>query len=394
MTAPRSPLIYVIAGEPSGDLLGARLIAALKEATNGQARFAGIGGEAMAEEGLTSLFPLADIAVMGLLEVLPRAPLILKRVRQTVEDIVKLRPDAIVTIDSWGFTGRVARALMARGNKAPRLHYVAPMVWAWREGRARHMAGRVDHLLTLFPNEPPYFEAHGLKATHVGHSVIEAGADQGDGAAFRARHDVPSDAPLLCLLPGSRRSETSRLLPVFKDTLSILKTRHPGSRVVVPTVDTVAQDVAQAASEFPLPAIVVRGRFERYDAFAACDVALAASGTVALELALAGLPSVITYKVSALSAHMAKRLLKIRFVNLVNLQMDRMVVPELIQDQCRAPLLADEVSRLLTDEAARQAQIDGMGEAMIRLGHGQSSPSRRAADEVLKAIETAKEVPA
>lgn len=380
------PLIFIIAGEPSGDLLGARLMAALRSRTGGKVSFAGIGGESMEAEGLTSLVPLSDLAVMGLLEVLPKAPTILRRVRETVAEVERLRPAAVVTIDSWGFTGRVAKRLMAECPDIPRIHYVAPMVWAWREGRVRHLAERVHHLMTLLPNEPAYFERAGLAATHVGHPVIESGADQGDGKAFRARYGIPAKAPLLCVLPGSRRSETGKLLPVFSRTLAILAKTHPGLRVVVPTVATVADSVAEAAAKWPLPTIVLRGQAERYAAFAASRVALAASGTVALELALAGLPAVITYKVAKLSAAMAKRLLKIKYVNLINILMDRMVVPELLQDDCRPETLAAAVGTLLDDKEARAEQIKGAKDGMARLGFGGPSPSLRAADVVLRVI--------
>jgi lipid-A-disaccharide synthase len=376
-----APLIYLVAGEPSGDLVGAHLMRALRRETTGRVRFAGVGGEQMGEEGLQSLFPLADIAVMGLLEVLPRAPLVLRRVRETVADIERLQPAALVSIDSWGFSGRVAKRLKTVGSRTPRIHYVAPMVWAWRPGRTRALARLLDHLLCLLPNEPAYFEAAGLGATHVGHAVIESGAERGDGAAFRARHGIAADARLLCVLPGSRPGEAARLLPIFEPAVRQLQAEHPGLCVVVPTVDTVAAQVAPAAAR--LGGIVVRGRQDKYDAFAASDVSLAASGTVALELAMAGVPAVIAYRVSPVTAAIARRLLRIRYVNLVNLLLDRPAVPELLQENCRPELLAREVSALLRDEAAREAQRAAGQEALRRLGYGGPPPSARAARIVL-----------
>ncbi|HLN25857.1 MAG TPA: lipid-A-disaccharide synthase, partial [Patescibacteria group bacterium] len=258
------PLIYMIAGEPSGDLLGARLMAGLLELTGGEVDFAGIGGEAMREKGMPSLFPQADLAVMGLAEVLPRIPRILKRLKQTMADIAAKQPAAIITIDSWGFTGRVAKQLKAQGSTVPRIHYVAPMVWAWKEKRVHQLAARVDLLMCLLPNEPDYFTKAGLPAVHVGHSVLESGAERGDAAAFRTRHAIPAEVPLLCVLPGSRRSETSRLLPVFAETVTLLAAQYPGLQVVVPTVETVADEVAAVVSAWPLPVTVVRGTAERY----------------------------------------------------------------------------------------------------------------------------------
>jgi lipid-A-disaccharide synthase len=386
------PLVYVIAGEPSGDLLGGRLMAALKELTGGTVRFAGIGGEAMAGQGLDSLFPMAELSVMGLVEVLPRIPNILKRLDQTLADIEAKRPDAVLTIDSWGFTGRVHKRLKKSGSTIARLHYVAPMVWAWKAKRTKELAGVLDLLLTLLPNEPAWFEKDGLRTLHVGHSVIEGGAGHGDGAAFRARHGL-GDGPLLAVLPGSRRSETGRLLPVFKDAVALLAKSHPELKLVVPTVETVAEPVAEAVKSWALPTLVVRGSDDKFGAFAAATAALAASGTVALELALARLPAVITYKVSPLSAYVATRFLglKIKYVNLVNIILDRPVVPELLQDDCRPEALAGAVARLLDDGAARAAQRDGLAEAMARLGEGGQSPSRRAAQAVLDFISQNKE---
>lgn len=380
------PLIYLIAGEPSGDQLGGRLMAALREETGGAVEFAGIGGESMGEQGLKSLFPLADLAVMGLVEVLPRVPALLRRLRQTVADIENRRPAAVVTIDSWGFTGRVAKALKTRGSTVPRIHYVAPMVWAWGESRARHLADRLDLLMTLLPNEPAYFEAAGLRSVHVGHPVIESGAERGDGAAFRKRHGIAENAPLLCVLPGSRHTETSRLLPVFDGALRLLARRYPTLQAVVPTVGTVAARVAAAAATWPVPVTVVEGRTDKYDAFAAADVALAASGTVALELALAELPAVITYRVSPLTAALGRRLLKVRFVNLINLLLDKPVVPELLQERCNPNGLAAAVETLFDDPQARAAQTAGLREGLQRLGYGGPSPSRRAARVILETI--------
>ncbi|OIQ90911.1 lipid-A-disaccharide synthase [mine drainage metagenome] len=380
------PLVYLIAGEPSGDLLAARLMAALRRQTGGRVRFAGIGGESMREEGLDSLFPQADLAVMGLAEVLPRIPRILRRLKETLADIESRRPAIIVTVDSWGFTGRVAKRLKAAGSTIPRLHYVAPMVWAWKAKRVHQLAGCLDALLCLLPNEAPAFEAAGLRTVYVGHSVLESGADKGDGAAFRQRQGLPEGAPLLTVLPGSRRSETSRLLPVFGETVARLARRFPDLRVVVPTVETVAGEVRRAVAGWALPVTVVTGQANRYDAFAASRAALAASGTVALELAMAGVPMAIAYRLSPVTAFLARRLIKLRFVCLINLLLDRAAVPELLLGECRAERLAPVLEGLLADETVRAAQRCGQEEALAVLGRGQDSPSLRAAREVLAMI--------
>src|SRR5437879_9884646 len=219
MQPDNGPFLFIIAGEPSGDALGGALIAALKERTAGRLRIAGIGGEAMAAQGLQSLVPLSDLAVVGVAEVLPRAPLILRRMRETVAAIRADRPDAVVTIDSSGFSWRIAQRLRRHGERMPLIHYVAPMVWAWRGGRARRMARWFDHLLTLLPFEPAFFKRVGLAASHVGHPVLESGADKGDAARFRARHGIAADELLISVLPGSRGGEVRRLLTVFGATM-------------------------------------------------------------------------------------------------------------------------------------------------------------------------------
>ncbi len=233
------PFIYIIAGEPSGDFLGGRLMAALQERTGGRVRFAGIGGAAMAAQGLESRVPIAELAIMGVAEVLPRAARIFRIVRETVADVLAQNPDAVVTIDSSGFTWRVAHGLRRRGARLPLIHYVAPMVWAWRAGRARRMARWYDHLMALLPFEPPYFAAVGLSCHYVGHPVVESGADKGDGAGFRRRHGVAPDAKLIILLPGSRAGEVGRLLPIFRATVELLAARYPDLVVALPTTENV-----------------------------------------------------------------------------------------------------------------------------------------------------------
>ncbi len=388
MTAPPAgpPLVFVVAGEPSGDAIGARLMAALKEEAGGAIRFAGIGGARMEAEGLKSLFPMSDLTLFGLAEVLPKIRMVKARIAETVGAIRTMRPDAVVTIDSPGFSFRVQKQLAAGSTK--RIHYVAPTVWAWRPGRARKIARFLDRLLVLLPFEPPYFDAVGLPCDFVGHPVLEEGADRGDGAGFGARHGIPGDAPILVVLPGSRRSEVRTLLPVFADVLARLKPRFPNLRAVVPTVGTVAGEVRDAAASWPVPTIVVEGVAEKYGAFAAGTAAMAASGTVSLELGIARLPSVIAYRVHPLSAAVARRLVKVRYVTLTNIILGREAVPEFIQDRCRADLIADSVGALLSDPDLRANQMREVSLALAQLGgDNPPPPSRRAAKAVLAAIE-------
>ncbi len=392
MTPPSetAPFIFIVTGEPSGDALGGALIAALRERTGGILRIAGIGGERMAEQGLASLVPLADLAVMGVTEVLPRAPLILRRVRETVAAIRRLRPDAVVTIDSSGFSWRVAHGLRRRGERLPLIHYVAPMVWAWRPGRARRMARWYDHLLTLLPFEPPYFERVGLPASYVGHPVIESGAGAGDGARFRAAHGIAPDAVVLTVLPGSRGGEVRRLIPLFGAALPLLEAAVGPFRIVVPTVATVADAVTEGVRGWPGQPVVVRGVAAKYDAFAASRAALASSGSVALELALARVPMVVAYRTSALTQLMLNWFLKVNQANLINLILERSLVPELVRRDGTAAQLADAVATVIRDERVRAAHLAGYDEAMRRLGAGGMSPSRQAADRILAVIAAAR----
>lgn len=377
-----APLIYLIAGEPSGDALGANLMRALRQRTKGAVRFAGIGGEQMAAEGLASLFPLDDLAVMGVAEVLPRARTILRRVKQAVADIRARQPAAVVTIDSSGFNWRVAQRLRRAGDVVPLIHYVAPMVWAWRGGRARRMARWYNHLMALLPFEPPYFTKVGLSCSYVGHPVVELGADKGDGAGFRRRHGIAPSARVVAILPGSRGGEVGRLLSVLGETVALLARKLPDLVVVVPATANVVARVQVAVAGWAAKAVVV-GNAEKYDAFAASDAALAASGTVALELAVAGVPTVVTYRVNPLTHALLRRVVKVRYANLVNLILDRPAVPELLQDDAIPAKLAAAVVRLVEDKTARDAQISAGQEALKALGYGQVSPGLRAADEVL-----------
>lgn len=379
------PHVFLVATEPSGDLMGASLMAALRRRCGDGVRFSGVGGSRMAAEGLDSLFPLGDIAVMGAVELLPQLPRLFDRIRRTADAALAAKPDVLVSIDGLAFNARVAARLADRAF--PIVHFVAPKVWAWRPGRARKLAQLVDHLMVQLPFEPPWFERHGLPTTYVGHPIIESGAGKGDGARFRAAHGIPADAPLLTVLPGSRRGEIKRLLPVFADTVRTLVGRHPDLRVVVPTVETVAAPVREAVASWPGQPILVDTDRDKHDAFAASDAALAASGTVALELGLARVPSVIAYRVNPLSAFVVRRMLTTKYANLVNIMLDRPAVPELLQENCTAGRLADAVDQLLTDPAAAAAQRAAYDEvAQMMLLPGGAVPGDRAADVVLDLI--------
>ncbi len=386
MSADRAPLIYIVVGEPSGDQLGALLVRALRSETGNHIRFAGLAGTRMESEGLTSLFPISELALMGL-EILPRLPKLMRRIDETVRDIRAAAPDALVTIDAQGFSKRIGKAL--KGAPFPIVQYVAPTVWAWKPWRAATISQYLAHLLTIFPFEAPFFDRHGLPNTFVGHPAAESAGSMGKRHAMRERLGIGQDDLVLCALPGSRRGEIRRHMPIFAATLALLKAQFPNLRCLVPTVPLVADAVADAVKAWPFRADILRDPRDKLDAFAAADVALAASGTVTSETAFARLPTVVMYRISPVVAPIAKALLKsrtIRFASAVNIVVDREVMPEFIQFACKPPLLAGAVSRLLADPAARQGQIAAVADSLRLLSVVGARPSQVAARTVLRVI--------
>jgi lipid-A-disaccharide synthase len=374
------PLIYLIAGEQSGDQLGARLMRAILR-RRPDARFAGIGGTAMAARGCASLFPMSDLSLMGFLEVLPRLRQLKRRIRETADDIAASRPDVVVTIDSPGFTLRVLRAIAPLG--IPRAHYVAPQVWAWREGRVKHYPGLWERLLCLLPFEPAFFARHNLPATFVGHPVLESGCDTGDAARFRARHNLAPEDRVLIVMPGSRRAEIKRLLPVLRATLERL---HEPVVPVVPLAGLVADAVTAATSTWATRPILVSETADKHDAFAAAAAAVTKSGTSTLELAVAGVPMVVTYRANPISIWLLKRLALVKYASLLNLLSGREIVPELLQGDATPEKLAAALEKILQPAgAATQRAAFAAPLAMLQALGG--SPSDAAAAAVLNLIE-------
>ena len=377
-------LIYLVAGEQSGDALGGRLITALR-AARPDLQFAGVGGPQMAAAGLASLFPIHELAVMGLLEVLPRLRRIAGLLRQTEADIRARRPDVVVTIDSPGFTLRLLHRLRDSGLR--RVHYVAPQVWAWREGRVKHYPGLWDRLLCLLPFEPAFFARHGLEARFVGHPVIESGVDSGDSTRFRQKFRVAAESPILLVLPGSRRSEVSRLLPVFGETLVRLVQQVPGLVPVVPVASAVAGSVIAGTRDWPVQPLIVTDLGDKHDAYAAAAAALTKSGTSTLELALADVPMVVAYRVHPLTAWIVRRSVKVQYAAIVNLLLGRMAVPEFIQQDCTADALAPAVAGLIAGKVAA-SQHAAFAELRALLTPPGGTPSHAAAAEILALLQS------
>lgn len=380
---------FLIAGEPSGDNLGGALMAGLNSLDPG-AEFLGIGGPAMAAQGLASRFPMEELSLMGIWEVLPKYRALKARIAETARAVVEARPDALITIDSPDFCLRVVRQARALAQDLRTIHYVAPSVWAWRPGRAGKMAEVIDHVLAILPFEPPLMQAAGMTCDFVGHPIVaEPVAGAAEAAAFRAANGIAPDAPLVLCLPGSRRTEVGRLGPRFDEALMRLRDRVPEIRVVIPTVRGVSGLVRDMARRWPTAPVVIESPEERRAAFAAADLALAASGTVSLDLAANGVPMVIGYDVAPLSRLIIGMLLRTDTVTLVNLVSETRAVQEYLGRNCQPGPMSQALYRLIEDPEERGAQLAAMALTMERLGRGGEPPGLRAARSVMAAISSA-----
>lgn len=383
--------VFLIAGEPSGDRLGAALMAGLKSVVD-DVEFLGIGGTAMAGEGLQSQFPMSDLSVMGIAEVAPKYFHLKRRIRETAEAVIKASPDVMITIDSPDFCLRVARIVkedevegLTFGRDIPTVHYVAPSVWAWRPKRAEKMAQWIDHVLALLPFEPPYMEAAGMSCEFVGHPVVaEPVASDAQAQAFREDRGI-GDVPLLLALPGSRKGEVARLADRFGETLGRVQHDLPDIKVVLPVAQGVDGLVRDMTAKWPVQPILIPAdqADQKRAAFRAADVALAASGTVSLELAAAATPMVIAYDMNWLSRLLIGRLLKIDTVTLVNLVSETRVVPEFLWRNCTPDQIAPALLATLADPSAQKS---AMSLTMDRLGKGGEAPGLRAARSVLNVV--------
>ncbi|MXQ07207.1 lipid-A-disaccharide synthase [Alphaproteobacteria bacterium GH1-50] len=382
--------LYLLAGEPSGDKLGGALMAGLK-ALLPDVEFAGVGGPLMEAEGLSSLFPMDELSVMGIAEVLPKYPELKRRLNQTADDVIAKAPDALITIDSPDFSLRLARLVKERSDIRT-VHYVAPSVWAWRAGRAAKMAKSIDHVLALLPFEPPYMEAEGMRCDFVGHPIVaEPVASMAEADAFRKGKGI-GDAPMLVVLPGSRRAEVGRLAPIFGEALRVVLGQVPKARVVVPAARPVASAVIEAVATWPGAPIVLDPRGDpqadrmKRAAFRAADAALAASGTVSLELAASETPMVVAYDMNWLSWQIMSRMAKVDTVTLVNLVTGRKAIPEFLGPACQPKPVGEALATLMTDDRQRAFQHAAMSETMTALGRGGEAPGLRAARAVLDGL--------
>ena len=375
----------LVAAEASGDALGAGLAQALRTRLGADVTFVGVGGPRMAAEGVVSPFDIAELSILGWIEGLKAYGIVKKRVADTIAHAVAESPDAVVLIDSWGFTIRVAKALKEALPAVPLIKYVGPQVWASRPGRAKTLAASVDHLLALYAFDAPWFEREGLETTVVGSQALHVDMDAADPAAFRARRGIAPDADLLLVLPGSRPSEIRLMTPVYEGAIRLLKQQNPALEVAVVAAGTVADDVAGRIAAWPFRVHLI-SEAEKYDAMKAATVALATSGTVSTELALAGAPTVIGYRFQPLSYAIMKPFFTGKYATLFNHAADAEIARELIQNDATPDKVAAEVSRLLADPEARRLQAERQTAALDLMGRNAPDPSSLAADAVLRVI--------
>ncbi|MFI4973410.1 MAG: lipid-A-disaccharide synthase [Caulobacterales bacterium] len=387
--------VMLVAAEASADALGAGLARALKAKMGAQAvTFVGVGGAQMAAEGVASPFDIADLSLVGLFEIAGAVPRTLARLEETVRLAEAEHPDVVVLIDSWGFMWRVARRLKLRAPGALRIKYVAPQVWAWGPGRARTVAKLFDRLMTLFAFEVPYFEAEGIAAACVGNPTLSRDFSRADPARLRSAFGVAPDAPILLVLPGSRPGEIKRILPVFEDAAIRLTNDRPDLQIVIPAAPTVAAAVKARVARWPFRAHLVEGEPDKLAAMRAATLALACSGTVTTELAVAGCPMLVGYRGHPATALVVRMVLRTRFFTLLNLAADQEIAPEFLQERCNGREIAAAAAALLDDPSRRQAQAEAQRAALTKLGLGVADPFAAAADAVIDAARERGLIPA
>lgn len=367
-------------------MLGSKLIAELK-AQNSGAEFFGVGGKLMQEQGLVSLFPMEELSIMGFLEVVPHIPKLLARIRQTADAVIAQKPDFVITIDSPDFCFRVMKKLK-NFHQTKKVHMIAPSVWAYREGRAEKISKLYNLLLAILPFEPPYFEKYGLKTVFIGHPIVENAPDLSQKKLanfnFRSKKNIALTDNLLCLMPGSRNGEVTRIFPEFIAAVNLLSQKKSNLKVVIPLIEKTRALVLEMAKSLKVEYFLIE-KDERNDAFFATDFALAKSGTNTVELSLYQVPMLVAYKINFLTHFIVKRMVKIKFANLVNLILNKEVIPEMLQDNCEGEKLFAVAEKLINDKNLAQKQIAESQSALRMMGLDfVQNPSQKAAQEILK----------
>lgn len=379
----KSKKIFIIAGEVSGDILGADLMKSIISKDK-SVKFYGVGGEEMQKiNGFKSLFNIKDIAVMGIFEVLKHLCIIKKRIKETINQITKIKPDLIITIDSPGFNMRIVKQIKKQFPNIKTLHYVAPQVWAWKEKRAKKVASLYDYLICFFDFEIPYFTKYGLKTFAVGHTAIKN--VNGNSERFLKTYKLSKNDNVITMLPGSRVQIAKRLLPIYKEVVEKLYKQVKNLKVVMPTTSTSHNFIINEVAKWNIKPLIITTKQDRYDVFVASKAVLSISGTAVLEIAVAKTPVIVAYKLSPLSYMIAKRLVKIKNVSLPNIIMGKQIVPEFIQERCNATLLSKELKKIITNKQYRDGMVKNLEEMNKKITQ-KKAPSDMASDIILKIL--------
>lgn len=380
--------LFFLVGEASGDSLASRLINALNESSSEPVECSGIGGPLMEDQGFKTLLPMDQISIIGIWEVIPKIPHLLKIKKAIIEEIETKQPDAVITVDFPDFNFHIAKALKKRGvYKGKIIHYVAPSVWAWRASRAKKMSEFLDGVMCLFPMEVPYFTEHNLKAAHVGHPIVVSGAKDASNTAFRERNEIPEDTTTIGLFFGSRNNEFKDIGHIIKTAALLIDEEIDKIHVIAPTLPKLEYEVQNILKDFPLPVYVISNSDVKWEAIKACDFAISVSGTIALELAYAGVPHVICYKTGSITGFILKLLVKVKFAHLANILLEKGVVPEFLQKDCHPERIAIKAIELIKSDDLKKAQIEEFKELEGKLnGADGISPSLKAAKFIIETI--------
>lgn len=376
---------FIIAGEASGDLLGSKLIAELK-LQNSQSEFIGVGGKLMQEQGLISIFPMEELSVMGFLEVVPHIAKLLRRIKQTAEIIEQEKSDFLITIDSPDFCFRVVKKL--KNFRGKKIHLIAPSVWAYRPKRAEKISKLYDLLLAILPFEPPYFEKYGLKTVFIGHPIVENvpdfSAKELENSKFRKKYSIKEDDVVICITPGSRNGEVKKIFPEFIGAINLLVEKIPNLKIVIPLVDKTRNLVSQMAKNLKTEYFLIE-KEEKNSAFFATNFALAKSGTNTVELSLYRIPMIVAYKINFLTHFIVKKMVKIKFANLINLILNKELIPEMLQNNCESKQISHCLEKLILDKNFAQKQIsESLAALKLMRLESSENPSKKAAMEILK----------
>ena len=385
-----SKKIFIIAGEASGDNLGAKLLKEFNQLSQDQFIFSGVGGQKMIEQNFQSIFPMEDLSVMGFFEIVPHLKTLLSRISQTADAIIKFQPDYIITIDSPDFCFRVIKKIIKKGKNphAKKIHLIAPSVWAYRENRAQKIAKLYDLLLAILPFEPPYFEKHGLKTVFIGYPLFADEPDMSkkdiNNANFREAYKIPSSDKLILVTPGSRNGEVKKIFPEFIATINQIKKSHPNIKVVIPIVKKTQNLVKEMAAKIETEYFFIESA-QKNLAYFACDFALAKSGTNAIEISMYQIPLIIAYKINILTHFIVKRMVKIKYANLLNLIMNKEIIPEFLQDNCHHQKISNKLLEFINNPEIINQQIIAAQQAMKIMGMNNShNPMQKAVTAILQ----------